>query len=56
MEQAKILIAKVNEFALQYKKRGRRSRKGSGQGQNLLNSRRFESKRLNAEHEENDSS
>jgi len=38
VEEAKILIRKVAEFISNYKKRGRRSRKGSGN--NLLSTRK----------------
>jgi hypothetical protein len=48
-EKAKELINKVADFTTHYKKRGKRSRKGSGN--NLLSTRRYDSKRMNAEEE-----
>lgn len=41
MDQVREFIDKINEFGCSYKKKSKKERKGSGQGQDLLTPTRY---------------
>lgn len=53
VEATKVMIDKIAEFGLNYKKKAKKIRKNSGQGQDLLTPNRYQRvKKCNSENEQ----